>query len=128
MEILIKAAAISAAAAVLGLVIKKSNPEAAMLLALCAAVSVTALAVSAAGEISGFLTELGDLSQMAPAAVKIVMKTVAVSITAKITSDACKDAGQSALSSAIELLGAVTGVYLALPLFKTALEAMEILL
>ena len=65
---------------------------------------------------------------MAPAAVKIVMKTVAVSITAKITSDACKDAGQSALSSAIELLGAVTGVYLALPLFKTVLEAMEILL
>lgn len=128
MDILMKAAAVSAAAAVLGLVIKKSNPEAALLLALCAAVSVTTLAISAAEKVSDFLSELGDLSQMSPAAIKIVLKTVAVSITAKMTSDVCKDAGQSALSSAIELLGAATGVYLALPLFKTVLETMEILM
>lgn len=128
MDILLKAAAAAVIAAVLGLIIKKSNPESALLLALAAAVMILLLTFSAAGKISGFVLELGETSGVSPAIAGIVMKTAAISIIAKLTGDVCRDAGQSALGTALEILGAVTAVYIALPLFETVLDTMEKLL
>lgn len=125
MEILLKAVAAAICAAVLGLIIKKSNPESALLLTIAAAVMVMVLAVSAAGNITGFFKELGDISGISPVIITIVMKTVAISIIAKMASDMCRDAGQTALGTSLEILGAVSAMYIAMPLFETVLDTME---
>ena len=124
MDILLKCAAAAVTAAVLGLVIKKNNPEIALLLALGTACAVLLAAFSAADEVLKFFKEFTDLTGLPDEIVPIVLKTVAVAIITGLVSDICKDAGQAALSSVCETAGAMAAMYIALPLFKIVLETM----
>lgn len=128
MEILIKAAAAAVVAAILGLVIKKSNPEATMLLALGAVILLLTFALSAVTEITDFMRELGGFAGISSGIVSIVLKTTGIGIMAKISADVCRDSGQQALASAVEFTGAAAAMYVALPLFRSVLETMESLM
>ena len=125
MEILLKCAAAAVTAAVLGLVIKKNNPETALLLALGAAAVLLMAVFTAADDMFEFLRRLIDMTGLPEGIVPVVLKTVAIAIITGLASDVCKDAQQAALSSACETVGAVMAMYTALPLFKIVLETME---
>lgn len=124
MDILLKCAAAAVTAAVLGLVLKKNNPETALLLAIGTAAMLLTAAFSAAEDVFGFLRRLIDLTGLPEGIVPIVLKTVAVAVITGFVSDVCKDAQQASLSSVCEVVGAMTALYIAMPLFEIVLETM----
>lgn len=122
MELVVKAAAAALAAAAVGLLIKRSNPELALLLSACTAALI--LLASA-----GFLSGLKELA----AAVKTiagsnetltgpVLKCVAISIVTRLACELCKDASQNAAAAAVELAGTVCALSTALPLVMSMLR------
>ena len=124
MELMLKAAACAAIAAVLGLAVKKGSPELSALLALGAALLCVYLVSGALGEVTGFIRELAAMPGMNAPAINIVLKTVGISIVTRLSSNVCKDAGQSALSSGVETAGAAAALWTALPLFRSVVRAV----
>lgn len=124
MELLIKAAAIGAVSALVGLAIKKSNPEISLLLAMAASAAVLTLALTMLSELRETLRMVMDFTSLQQTLVLPVLKCVAVGIVARLSADLCKDAGQSSLASAVELCGAAAALCISLPLVNTLLQTL----
>ena len=125
MDILLKIAAVGVAASVLAMVLKKNSPEIALLLTVATASLIMFAAVEVISEVLDFLRTILDYTSLSEDIFGIVLKAVAIAIITKIASDVCKDAGQSASSSAIELVGSATVLYIALPLFETMIQMIN---
>lgn len=122
MEIIIKAVVIGVVGTILTLLIKKTNPEIATVLALAVCTLVVGLGMKVFTSVYEVieLVEIGTgISSVYTAP---VLKCVGIGITAKLGSDICKDSGQAALSSSVELCGAGCALYVSLPLIKTLLR------
>lgn len=128
MDVLIKIAAVAIAGSVLGLVIKKSSPEMAILLTIALSVFSLVIAYSVIRDVLDFIKAVSESAEIAPSILSVVLKTVGISVIAKIASDVCKDAGQSSVASGVELAGAIAAIYIALPLFETVLKMINSLL
>lgn len=124
MELLIKAAAIGVVSALVGLAIKKSNPEISLLLAMAASAAVLTLALTMLSELRETLRMVMDFTSLQQTLVLPVLKCVAVGIVARLSADLCKDAGQSGLASAVELCGAAAALCISLPLVNTLLQTL----
>lgn len=124
MELLLKAAAISAVAALMGLVLKKSNPEMSLLLAIAASAAVTALSLSLLSELRETARLVSSFTALENTLVRPVLKCVIVAIVARLAADFCKDAGQSGVASAVELCGAAAALCISLPLVNTLLQML----
>ncbi len=122
MELLVKAAAAALTAAAIGLLIRRSNPELALLLSACTVVLILIAS-------SGFLSGIRELAE----AVKTiagsddtltvpVLKCVAIAIITKISSELCREASQGAAAAAVELAGAVCALSVAMPLVMSMLK------
>lgn len=122
MELILKALVIGAAAAVMTLVIKKTNPELSLLLGLSAAVLITGMSLKALSAVLEVLrmVELG--SGFSSAYTAPILKCVGIGMAARIGADICKDSGQEAVASGVEICGAVCALYVSLPLIKTLLR------
>lgn len=125
MDILLKIAAVGVAASVLAMVLKKNSPEIALLLTVATASLIMFAAVEVISEVLDFLRTILEYTSLSEDIFGIVLKAVAIAIITKIASDVCKDAGQSASSSAIELVGSATVLYIALPLFETMIQMIN---
>lgn len=125
MELLIKAAAVAIAAGVLGMVLKKNSPEISLMLAIAAGCIVIYLALEGISDLVGFLSSLVEYSGLSSEIFSIILKSIAIAIITKIASDICKDAGQSASASSLELIGSVTILYIALPLFEAMIQMIN---
>lgn len=123
-----KAALAGVLAALLGLVIKRNQPELALLLALSALLAILAGALSLWGELRVFLTELTEGTALNEALLSPLVKCLVLSVTARLAADVCKDAGSAALASAVELVGAAAGVAVSLPLLRAVLQMIRALL
>jgi stage III sporulation protein AD len=124
MEIVLKAAAVSVAAAILSLVIKKTNPELSLVLGLAVCALIAGFALKAFAEVKDTLelVELGtgfSADYAAP-----ILKCVGIAMASRFGSDICRDAGQSAAGSALESCGAVCALYVSLPLLKELLRTI----
>ncbi len=125
MAVLIKIAAIAVVGTVLTLVIRKNSPEMALMLTISLAIVALTLAFDVIKTVTGFLATLAESAGIAPAVLSIVLKTVGISIITKLAADVCRDAGQSSIASGVELTGAFTALYIAIPLFKTVLTMIN---
>ncbi len=125
MDILLKIAAVGVAASVMAMVLKKNSPEIALLLTVATASLIMFAAVEVISEVLDFLRTILEYTSLSEDIFGIVLKAVAIAIITKIASDVCKDAGQSASSSAIELVGSATVLYIALPLFETMIQMIN---
>ena len=123
-----KAALAGVLAALLGLVIKRNQPELALLLALSALLAILAGALSLWGELRAFMTELTEGTALNEALLSPLVKCLVLSVTARLAADVCKDAGSAALASAVELVGAAAGVVVSLPLLRAVLQMIRALL
>jgi stage III sporulation protein AD len=128
MPVLIKVAAIAVSGAVLGLVIKKNSPEMAIMLTISLALLALYLAFDTIKGVTEFITSLANAAQISPAVLTVVFKTVGISIITKLSADVCRDAGQSSVASGIELTGSFAALYIALPLFKTVMDMIGVLI
>ncbi len=125
MEILIKAAAIGIVTSVIGLVIKKNSPEMALILTVTAGIIIVGLAVGMFSGLKRFIEELADTAGISQAIILPVIKTIGIAITGRIASDICRDAGYSSSASAIELIAAVSAIYVSMPLMKMVIQMLE---
>ncbi len=128
MDTLLKAALAGVLVSLLGLLLKKTQPELAMLLALSGLLALLAGAGSLLREMKSFLDELTEGTALNEALLSPLLKVLAVSVTARLSADLCKDAGSAALASAVELIGAAAGVLVSLPLLRAVLEMIRSLL
>jgi len=125
---LIRVAAAAVMGSVIGLVLKKNSPDMSLLLTISIAAFALFLTLEVIAGLIGFIRSLSDTAGISPAVLGIVLRAVGISIITKLTSDICRDAGQASLASGVEFAGAVTAVYIALPLFKTVFDMINSLI
>ena len=118
-----KAAAAASLSAILGLLIKKHNPEGALLLGAVCSVGIISASL---GILDGFAslrkqlrTVMGGEGEylLAP-----VMKCLAISVISRFSADSCRDASQTAVASAVEFAGAACSFVVVLPLLLSILD------
>lgn len=124
MEQVIQAAVLCVVAALLALVLRRENPETALLLALGAAVAVLLALAKDFEALMGFLGELTEQSGLPQALFVPLYKTVGIALVVKVGGNLCRDAGESALASAMETAGAVCALLAALPLLRAVLALL----
>lgn len=121
MEYVVKSAVAAVAAAILSLVIKKSNPELALTLGLIAAVLAVYFAIHAIQPVLNVVEELKDTASLAGDIYVPVLKCLGIGIITQIGSGLCKDAGQSAAGTGVELCGTAAAILCTLPLISRIL-------
>ncbi len=123
MELIWKTAAASVLAAVVSLMLKKHNPETALLLG---AITAVCIAVSALGLLSGFAELRAQARQMLGSESEVllapVLKCLAISIVTRLTAELCRDASQQAAAAAVDLAGTACSVAVVLPLLMSVLK------
>ena len=124
MELASRVTALCVVGVILALVLKKTSPEQALLLVLCAAVVGLALLTDGLGELVEFLRELGERSGVSETLFVPLYKTVGIGLVAKVGGDLCRDAGGAALASVVETAGAVCALLVAMPLLRAVLELL----
>lgn len=124
MELASRVTALCVVGGILALVLKKTSPEQALLLVLCAAVAGLALLTDGLGELVEFLRELGERSGVSETLFVPLYKTVGIGLVAKVGGDLCRDAGGAALASVVETAGAVCALLAAMPLLRAVLELL----
>lgn len=124
MELASRVTALCVVGAVLALVLKKTSPEQALLLVLCAAAGGLALLADGLGELVEFLRELGERSGVSETLFVPLYKTVGIGLVVKVGGDLCRDAGSAALASVVETAGAVCALLAAMPLLRAVLELL----
>ena len=101
MELAAKAAAVGVCAALMALLLKKSNAELALCLGLAAGAAILAATLLLAEDILGAAERARELSGLSPALFTPVVKCVGIGIVCALGSEACKDAGSGQLASAV---------------------------
>lgn len=112
-------------AAISGLIIRKNNPELAVVLYLAACAVILAVALGLADGVMEVVGLAKDMSGLTSAVLTPVVKCVGIGIIAKLGADSCRDAGSGSTASAVELAGTIAAVFTALPLMRTLLKMME---
>ena len=122
MALVTQAAALCVIAALLGLVLRRSNPEITLLLALAAAAAVLLALAEPLTELLRFLERLAEQSGVSRTLLTPLYKTVGIALVVKVGGGLCRDAGESALAAALEFAGTVCALLTALPLLRAVLE------
>ena len=125
MEIALKIAAASILAALICLLLRRSNPEGALLLA-----GVTGLAVMLAS--LGVLDELQELRAAVSkllgadggALVSPILKSLAVCLVTRFTAEFCRDAAQHSVAAAVEIAGGACCLGAVMPLLVSVLKLL----
>lgn len=123
-----KAAALSVVGAVLSLMLRKNTPETALLLTLSVSCVVLYFGLQLLEEITGFFERITAVSGLSGAVISIVLKCAGISVITKFAVGICDEAGQKSVSTGVELVGAASALYTALPLMETVLERITGLL
>ena len=124
MELLIKAAVAAIVGSLVALLVRRSNPELSLLLTLAVSLGAVAVALKMSDGVMEVVSLAQEYTGMSAAVTAPVLKCVGIGVISKLTGDLCRDAGQSAAASSVELAGAVSAVYVALPLIRTLLQTL----
>ena len=118
MENIAKIAAVGIIAAILTVMIRRTNPETAVQLSIAAGVMIVLMAASELAEAVGFIDELrGELGE-AYDALGDVVKIIGVAYIAEFSTSALRDAGEGAIASKVELAGKLIIAVMTLPLIR----------
>ena len=124
MEQVIQITALCMVGALLALVVRRGNPEQALLLVLGCVVLALLSLVGSIRELLEFLAELGERSGVAQELFIPLYKTVGVALVVKLGGEVCKDAGEAALAAALETAGSICALLIALPLLRAVLSML----
>lgn len=125
MEQTIQIAAVCVVAALLTLLLRKSNPETALALAIVAAVAALLFLSDALGSLTEFLEHLTQRSGVSSDLFVPLYKTVGIALVVRVGGDLCRDAGESALAATVEMAGTICALVVALPLFTKVLDLLS---
>lgn len=122
MDMLIKAAVVGIVGALLSIVVKKNNPEMALLLILATGMVVLVLAMDVISNVQEIISLATEISGLSPAILSPVLKCIGIGIITRLSVDLCKDAGAGAIASSVELLGAGAALIVSIPLMQTLIQ------
>lgn len=128
MDLIVKVTAACLLGALLAALLKKSNPELALLLAVAACVIVLAVVIKGLDEIFAFLDEIMTWGGLSADIFSPLWKTVGIALVTRVGTELCKDAGENAMASLVEMTGAFGAVLVAIPLFQAAWEMLRALI
>ncbi|MCX7615670.1 MAG: hypothetical protein N2Z65_07950 [Clostridiales bacterium] len=118
MENLLKFILIAVVAAFLALLIKKDNPQIAVMVSLSAIILILIALTSELRSAMSLIKKLGEYTSLPEETIVPLLKIVGVSIVTSISVHLCKDVNEGALAYASELVGVVAAMIIAIPLFN----------
>ena len=124
MEQVIQITALCMVGALLALVVRRGNPEQALLLVLGCVVLALLTLVGSIRELLDFLAELGERSGVARELFVPLYKTVGIALIVRLGGEVCRDAGEAALAAALETAGSICALLIALPLLRAVLSML----
>lgn len=116
---------VSVTAALLALILRQTQPAAAMALTVAAGVLLFASVLGAAIPLVQRVSSLFDGALIDTVYTQVLLKALGISLLTQTTADICRDAGESALAAKAELGGQVLLLVCALPLFEYAASLLE---
>ena len=125
MALVTQAAALCVIAALLGLVLRRSNPEITLLLALAAAAAVLLALAEPLTELLRFLERLAEQSGVSRTLLTPLYKTVGIALVTRTGAELCRDAKQGAMASVVEMAGAFCAIIVSLPLLGAVWELLR---
>ncbi len=111
--------------AVLCVVLKEYKPEYAVMVSIMGAVIIMLFIMRSVSPILDFFSRLNSMTSLDGEYMKILLKSLGITLITQIGSDLCKDIGQTSISSKIELSGKVAVLIISLPLFSSVLVLIE---
>lgn len=115
-------------AAVLCVLLRKTNPEYAMVVALAAGVLLTIPAIGQVQEILSTVFALTAVYAPMQQAITVLLRAAGICLLVQFSADTCRDAGETALAGRIEFAGRICVLYLAVPLITEVLQMILALL
>lgn len=122
MTLMIKLGALAVTAALCALVVKKNAQELGIILALLAGAVILTQVMGELESVRALLDSLAEAGGISDAVLSPVVKTVGIAITTRLTAEMCRDAREGGIAAFVEIAGAVTALYVAVPLIKTVLN------
>lgn len=122
MELIYKASALALLSAVVSLLLKKQNPEAALLLSVLTAVGILIAAMGLLNGLQELREQIRKILGGSEVLIAPIMKCLAIAIVTRIASELCKDSAQNAAAAAVELAGTVCAVITVMPLLMSVLK------
>jgi len=114
--------------AFLSLLVRRFHPEYSLAISLLTGILVLGLIISQITPVISRIQNLLESTSLSPEYALIVFKALGIGLLAQLSSDVCRDAGESALAEKAELVGKVSMLILALPLFEKIAElAVELI-
>ena len=107
------------------LLLRRTNPELAAALCICAVVLILLATMSMSSGLLELKTLLQERFALSESVMQPVLKCVAIGIVTRLTADLCKDSAQSAAASAVELAGTLCALGIIMPLLTTMLQMVE---
>lgn len=124
MDTLVRGAVVGITAAILGLVLKKTSPETALMLALASCAAILIGAFEKADEVLEYVREVSAAGNIPTELTGPVLKCTGIAVVSKVSADACRDAGASSAAGAVELVGVVSGIAVSIPLIRSVLNIL----
>lgn len=125
MAVVMKVAALCAAASVTAALLRGREDALALVLTLCAVVCAAAVAAAAGEPLVALFRDLAALTGLAPAVFTPLLKLLAIALTVRLGGAFCRDASQGALAAVLESAGAVCALEAAAPLLRAVVELVE---
>jgi len=124
MELLIKCAALAIFSAVSVLLIRRVNPELALLVSAAAAVVILLAGMTLLRELTDSMKAVERIFGSQIVQTRPILKCLAISAISKLSADLCRDASQSALAAAVETAGSLCAAAVALPMILTLMTTI----
>lgn len=120
-----KIIAICLIGAVLTLLLEKSHPELAILLALSVCAGLLLFGLSRLGTVLSALKQLAQAGGLSSDLLQPLVKTVGIALVTRTGADLCRDAKQGAMASVVEMAGAFCAIIVSLPLLGAVWELLR---
>ena len=109
---------------ILVILVKQLKSEIALPMSVCITVALSAVCVSLIEPVSKYINEISEAADYGPY-VKVMMKSLGISLVSSGSADICRDCGESAIASKVELVGKCAIMLTALPLIRSLLLLAE---
>lgn len=116
---ILKIAAIGITAGIIGIALKKTNPEATAGLSVAVGILILIIAVKYLSEAVGFIRSFKELAPEGFTGMETVLKVMGIAYISQFSSDTLRDCEMAAVASKVELAGKLIITVMTLPLFKT---------
>ena len=121
MEQVVQITMLCVTGAILALVVRRSAPEFALLLAIACMGVVLLFLAEPIRTLMLFLEELGERSGVSQQLFVPLFKTLGIAFVVKLGGELCRDAGETAMAAVVELAGTICALLVALPLLQAVL-------